>query len=135
MLTRQPYGFSIDWWSLGTILYEIVYHKLPFGAQDKDTTIQNIKYMPLIFPEHRENMRENDIRDDFIKGLLYRDVSIRLGGADDGRGLTKDIKTHPYFSGMNWDALLDRKIAPTFKPPVILPNRIPKIQRITHQTS
>ena len=126
MLIHQPYGYSIDWWAIGTILYELCYRHLPFGGEDKESTTQNIKNMVLMFPNEKQppkyprTEKELEIRTSFIKGLLDRDVELRLGSSNSGLGFETDIKTHPFFINMDWDALLKRQIKPTFKPIVLI---------------
>ena len=126
MLIRQPYGYSIDWWALGTILFEISYKYLPFGGEDKEIITNNIKNMELVFPNDVKSVKyprteeEIQTRNSFIGGLLDRNVDARLGSSNDGLGFEKDIKTHPYLESINWDQLLNRKVKPTFKPSVLL---------------
>lgn len=31
MIQQKPYSFSVDYWQLGVVLYELIYEKLPFG--------------------------------------------------------------------------------------------------------
>ena len=49
-----------------------------------------------------------------IVGLLNRDPRKRLGSKDD----VEDIKTHPFFSSMDWDALMKKQIESPYKPQV-----------------
>lgn len=47
--------------------------------------------------------------------LLDRDPTTRLGaGSDD----SKEIMAHPFFEGMDWTALKERKIKAQYIPPI-----------------
>lgn len=49
----------------------------------------------------------------FLKGLLTRDVDKRLGSGPDG---SKDVMKHAFFSCINWDKLRKREVPSPFKP-------------------
>ncbi|VEL19681.1 unnamed protein product [Protopolystoma xenopodis] len=42
ILKRQGHGKEVDWWSLGTLMYDMLSGGPPFAAQDKNKTIENI---------------------------------------------------------------------------------------------
>jgi hypothetical protein len=48
---------------------------------------------------------------DIINGLLQRKEELRLGSKDINK-----IKSHPWFSDIDWDLLLAQKIPPPFVP-------------------
>lgn len=48
-----------------------------------------------------------------MKHLLRRDLSKRYGNLKDG---ANDIKNHRFFSTMDWNALVDRKISAPYEP-------------------
>ena len=48
----------------------------------------------------------------FVKGLLNRNPKHRLGAINDGR----ELRAHPFFADIDWDALKQKKIPPPFKP-------------------
>ncbi|XP_051114054.1 uncharacterized protein LOC127239779 [Andrographis paniculata] len=107
VLLKKGYGVECDWWSLGAIMYEMLVGYPPFYSDEPITTCKKIvqwrKY--LRFPPQARISPEAK---DLIHRLL-RDANTRLGslGAD-------EIKAHPWFKGINWDALYDREAA--YKP-------------------
>jgi hypothetical protein len=82
-----------------------------------------IKTKALEFPtktRNKQTVGENEDRTNFIKGLLQRDISTRLGCSNDGLGFETDIKVHPFLKEIDWDLLRQKKIQPKVKPKVPL---------------
>jgi hypothetical protein len=52
----------------------------------------------------------------FILKLLKKDPSKRLGG---GRLGAEEVKKHPYFNGVDWDAFMTKKVTPPWKPTIV----------------
>jgi len=48
----------------------------------------------------------------FVKGLLNRNPKHRLGSKRDAA----ELKEHPFFKNVDWEALFARKVSPPFKP-------------------
>ena len=55
----------------------------------------------------------SDEAKDIISGLLQRDPNVRVGIVGGG---FKDVKEHPFFTGIDWELLYERKLEPPFKP-------------------
>jgi serine/threonine protein kinase len=108
VLQRKPYGRSIDWWSLGCLIYEMLYGMPPFYSQDRNKLFQNILFTELKFPAY---FKPDCV--DLLKGLLDKDPLKRLGGGPDDY---KEIVIHPWFGSINWDMLSKKQIHPVFKP-------------------
>ncbi|KAI0322348.1 AGC/Akt protein kinase [Amylostereum chailletii] len=111
ILTGSGYNRTIDWWTLGVLLYEMLSGLPPFYDESTDKMYEKILKNPLVFGD--------DIGPDarsILTGLLTRDSSQRLGvtGAD-------AIKRHPFFANMDWARLLQKKVQPPFKPSVSSP--------------
>ncbi|CAO3686706.1 hypothetical protein G6F70_005459 [Rhizopus microsporus] len=103
VLLGEPYSFGIDYWSFGTILYEMLAGVTPFWADNHADMYRRVLEDPLEFP--------SDIFDyetaEFISDLLDRDPNMRLGaqGVD-------EIKDHVYFADISWDDIRQRKLQP-----------------------
>jgi serine/threonine protein kinase len=63
---------------------------------------------PVKYPDHLSSNAR-----DLIGKLLEKEPSRRLGGGD---GDWTEIKVHPFFDGIDWDALLRKEIEPEWKP-------------------
>ena len=93
---------SVDWWSLGIIVFEMLSGVPPFHAPTPADIFDNIlagydaHNVVVTYPE--------DISDeakDIMKSLLHSEPDVRLGsllldGAD-------SVKTHPWFTDIDWD--------------------------------
>jgi protein-serine/threonine kinase len=108
IVSGEGHGSSVDWWTLGVFVFELLYGVTPFKGHDNEMTLANIVARALEFP------REPPVSaaaKDLVTSLLAKDPARRLG-ATVGAAV---IKRHPFFSGVNW-ALL-RCATPPYVPP------------------
>ncbi|EHK39947.1 serine/threonine protein kinase, AGC family [Trichoderma atroviride IMI 206040] len=110
LLKGEGYGKTVDWWTLGVLLYEMLTGLPPFYDENTNEMYRKILTAPLNFPGY--DVVPPAARDLLTK-LLDRDPTKRLGV----NGST-EIKSHPFFHGIDWKKLLQRKYEPTFKPHV-----------------
>ena len=47
---EQPYGFSVDWWALGVLMYEMMCGQTPFEADNEDDLYKAILEDSILFP-------------------------------------------------------------------------------------
>jgi protein-serine/threonine kinase len=45
---------GVDWWTLGVLIYEMIYGTTPFKGANRNTTFQNILHNEVAFPDHPE---------------------------------------------------------------------------------
>lgn len=108
ILTRKGHGKAVDWWSLGTLMYDMMTGAPPFVADNRKRTIEKILKSKLIFPRY---FRPEAI--DLLTRLLKRKEDTRLGyGPED----SEEIKRHKFFEHVNWDATLKKAVRPPFEP-------------------
>jgi len=110
VLKGQGHGIAVDWWSLGTLIYEMLTGLPPFYSQNINIMYQKILNGELRFPSYVSSEAQS-----LLEGLLTREVDKRLGSAPDG---SEDIKKHPFFSGLDWEKLERMEIDAPFKPKV-----------------
>ena len=104
-----------DWWSVGCILFEYLYGYPPFHADTPDKVFENILTRKILWPEDSELEVSSEAKD-LINKLLCLDPRERLGNNNDdkyGSG-GEEIRSHPWFIGVNWETLLQDE--PQFVP-------------------
>ena len=121
----QAYGFGVDWWSLGVVLYEMLIGITPFTAPTVDEVFSQIidgkknlefrvalafackinyatmKFLWFSVDDHEVSWPDSEEDDipldakDVIHSLLWMDPNYRLGAI--GAGGVATIKNHPFF--------------------------------------
>ncbi|RAO72865.1 uncharacterized protein BHQ10_008877 [Talaromyces amestolkiae] len=111
LLLGHEYTKSVDFWTLGILLYEMLTGLPPFYDKEANDMCEKIIQEPLEFPSHE--IVPTAARD-LLTRLLDRDPQSRLGanGAD-------EIKAHYFFSNIDWCRLLQKEYEPAFKPSMI----------------
>jgi len=109
--SREGYGKAVDWWSLGTLIYEMLTGWPPFYDKNLRKMCEQILKSDLQFSSCNASAEAKDL----IRGLLQRDPAQRLGSRAGGVG---DIKAHPFFRGTDWDLVEKCAIEPPFRPKV-----------------
>ena len=110
--TKSGYGTSVDWWSLGTLMFEMLTGWPPFYDKNLKTMCENILHLPLTFDD---KFKLSDDTKSIILGMLDRDLNNRLGSGKLG---INGVKDHPFYKKIDWDKLMSREIKPPFKPSV-----------------
>jgi len=106
----EGYDASVDWWSLGVMLYEMLTNKLPYKFKYDGKYNLEIYRRNIIFPSWIDENAK-----DLISKLLIFDPNQRIGN---GADKSDDIKKHPYFSDIDWNKALNKEIEPPFIPKV-----------------
>lgn len=88
-----------DWWSLGILIYELIFGIPPFYSRNvqkmyKRTILQSLKFKP--------GIEISDDCKDFLNGLLQKNPEKRLGSIAG----SLEVMSHPWFAKMNWSDLL-----------------------------
>ncbi|KAA3682270.1 serine/threonine-protein kinase MRCK [Paragonimus westermani] len=111
--SHGTYGVECDFWSLGVVVYEMLFGETPFYSENLIETYSQIMNfeenfsMPDDCPEVSETAR------DLIRRLIC-DRKRRLG-----RSGLHEFKEHPFFAGIDWDNI--RKQTPPYIPEVRSP--------------
>ncbi|XP_066523532.1 protein kinase C theta type [Hoplias malabaricus] len=110
ILLGQKYSTSVDWWSFGVLLYEMLIGQSPFHGHDEEELFQSIRTDDPCYPR----WLTRDARDILIK-LFVREPERRLG-------VKGNIRQHSFFRDTDWNALEKRQVEPPFRPTVKSPS-------------
>ena len=108
ILTRHKktgYGHAVDWWSFGTLTFEMLTGWPPFYHKNIKTMCEKILKAPLVFPERPVVSKEAK---DMIRRLLVRDPTKRI--------TSEELKKHAFFKSIDWDKLERKEVTPPFVP-------------------
>ena len=108
ILQQLPYTKSVDWWSYGILLFEMLTGLPPFYDENMTKMYRSIMGDPLHFPHYI-----SPIARDLITKLLDRNPNNRLGSNEKD---FEEIKSHPFFSSINWDEIINKKFIPEWIP-------------------
>ena len=89
ILLGNGYGKAVDWWSFGSLLYEMIVGLPPFYSADVQEMYQKIISDPLTFRDPEQRLADPNV-----------------------------IKRHPFFSTIDWDLLFQKRVTPPYIPPV-----------------
>jgi serine/threonine protein kinase len=111
LLANHAYGVSPDVWSFGITVFEMLHRKRPF---------KSVKLNQELSPNHFDNLSFSALLSaearDFISGLLTVDHHKRLGYQPKGGWNWAKVKAHPFFRGIDWEAIAHKQVTPPIKP-------------------
>lgn len=110
VVTTKAYNKSVDWWSLGILIYEMLTGYTPFYDQTPMKTYENILLGQVRYPSY---LHPDAI--DLLQKLITKDLTRRLGNLQGG---SNDVKTHPWFSEVIWEKLFSKDIETPYEPPI-----------------
>lgn len=106
---------AVDWWTLGILIYEMVYATTPFKGSSRNGTFSNVLKRDVIFPDPFMTgvtcPNLSPAGKSLMKRLLIKDETRRLGSVTGA----SEIKEHRWFANINWGLLRNRQ------PPIVPP--------------
>ncbi|XP_051895240.1 protein kinase C zeta type isoform X2 [Pristis pectinata] len=118
ILRGEEYGFSVDWWALGVLMFEMMAGRSPFDIITDNPDMNTEDYLfqaelqkPIRIPRSLSVKAAS-----VLKGFLNKDPKERLG-CQSQTGFT-DIQTHTFFRSIDWDLLEKKQVTPPFKPQI-----------------
>jgi serine/threonine protein kinase len=111
MLQQLPYTKSVDWWSLGILIYEMLAGIPPFYDDNTNRMYRRIIGEEMQFPANFPPQAR-----DLISRLCDRNATARLGASEND---VEDIKAHPWFAALSWERVLKRQYKPEWAPHIV----------------
>lgn len=107
IVLKHPYDQAVDWWCLGSVLYEMLLGLPPFYSKDRNEMYDKILNQKLRLPHSLSSPCK-----DILAGLLDKNCTKRLGARND----FADVKDHPFFAQINFEKLQKKEIKPPYVP-------------------
>lgn len=89
-----------DWWTLGILIYEMLYGIPPFYSSSVNNMYRKIIREKVIF---KKNLKISKEAKSLILKLLSKNPSKRLGSQAD----SLEVLSHPFFKPLEWTLLLE----------------------------
>ncbi|KAI9791116.1 MAG: camp-dependent protein kinase catalytic subunit [Peltula sp. TS41687] len=111
VVASKGYNQSVDWWSLGILIFEMLCGFTPFWDGGSPMKIYEnilkgrVKYPLYIQPDAQ----------DLLQQLITPDLTKRLGNLHGG---SKDVMNHRWFAEVTWERLAKKDIDAPYMPPV-----------------
>ncbi|ORE16829.1 Pkinase-domain-containing protein [Rhizopus microsporus] len=129
VIRGSGHSCTVDWWTLGIFVYEMICGYTPFKGRTRDETFNLILNQPVEFPDNAYFQTLSSHCKSFIRKLLNKNEKKRLGS----RAGASEVKSHPFFNTINF-ALL-RNMKPPIIPSKAQPIRAVHFNRIKESVS
>jgi serum/glucocorticoid-regulated kinase 2 len=108
IILKLGYGKAVDWWTLGSIIYEMLIGLPPFYTNDKQQLFDKIKFSSPTYPSFLSPKAKS-----LLEALLKKTPEKRLG-----YDALNPVRNHPWFEDVNWKALYEMKYDAPFVPKI-----------------
>ena len=115
MITGEGHDATVDWWTLGVLLYEMLVGIPPFFDKSRHVMYRLIRSAKVRFPIlESDKIYVSPEAQDLISKLLIKVRTKRLGAK---RGVA-EILEHEFFKGVDIEAMCKFQLKPPYKPEI-----------------
>ncbi|XP_016059202.1 PREDICTED: serine/threonine-protein kinase 32B [Miniopterus natalensis] len=101
------YSYPVDWWSLGVTAYELLRGWRPYEIHSATPVDEILGMFKAERVHYSSTWGKGTVA--LLRKLLTKDPESRLSSLS-------DIQSSPYLADMNWDAVFEKTLAPSFVP-------------------
>ncbi|VDO46442.1 unnamed protein product [Brugia timori] len=111
ILRGEDYGFSVDWWALGVLMYEMMAGRSPFDVVgmvgDVEQNTEDYLFQIILEKQIRIPRSLSVKAAAILKGFLNKDPSERLGCNINIDEALEEMKNHAFFrTSIDWELLV-----------------------------
>lgn len=114
ILRGEDYGFSVDWWALGVLLYEMLAGRSPFdiagASENPDQNTEDYLFQVILEKTIRIPRSLSVKAANVLKGFLNKNPADRLGCHSPDS--FNEIMGHQFFKSIDWDMVRNLKQFP-----------------------
>ncbi|KAI0717491.1 kinase-like protein [Cerioporus squamosus] len=103
VLRGKPYSFSVDYWSLGCILFEFLAGFPPFSGRTPEETWTNLDKWPSVLRRPEYDAPEDQVFN--LTDIAWDAITRLIAHASVRYATLGQVREHPFFTGVKWDDL------------------------------
>lgn len=105
VVCQQPHSFTVDYFAVGVLLYEFMTGKRPYPGRTRKEIKDQVLARQATATSEQLPANWDPTALDLINRLLQRKPTHRLGA-----GGLAEVKAHPWFAALDWEALMDKTL-------------------------
>ncbi|WVQ76567.1 hypothetical protein IAR50_006238 [Cryptococcus sp. DSM 104548] len=115
VIKGNSHSSAVDWWTLGILVYEMIFATTPFKGPNRNATFANVMKNEVLFPDPPSSSPSSSTPissscKSCIRKLLIKDENKRLGSQSGA----SEVKQHKWFGNLSWGLL--RNMTPPIIP-------------------